>query len=98
VGYLFVTKHRGVYTVQRLAVAEPWRRRGCGTLLVGNLVSTMRISGGKKRTAYVIVSDLLTDVHLFLKSQGFFVKYVNREHFRTNSDCRDGYFFERTVV
>lgn len=60
-------------------VAQPHRRKGLGTKMVGYLKD--KLVGNRKRIE-AFVSDQHTDAHLFLRAQGFLGSIVKRKSHR----------------
>lgn len=74
-------------SIHYLIVDAHWKNQGVGSLLIADL--QRRCGGLIKRELEFVVDDRKTDLHLFLRSQGFRAEGISHR-----DDGRDFYHFE----
>lgn len=89
VGYIIYQKNKSKYTIVNLAVVQKHQRQGLATKLLKSLKLSLR----NDDVIEMIVSDICIAAHMFLKSQGFQAKKVEKKYFKVGNSYEDGYLF-----
>jgi [ribosomal protein S18]-alanine N-acetyltransferase len=95
VGYCLYESHEKHFHLINFSVHPDFHRTGVGCAMMSHLRE--RLSGNRRSSIRMIVSERCDGAHLFLRSMGFRAWKVERNYFHIGNQHEDAYHFRYDV-